>query len=113
MGYSSHTAELKIECVGRYFSEPPISIRELAREKGVNFTTLAHWIAKARKAGMLNPGEKLPAMVEVALPPAPAETPRPAASAATPQAVTITIGKATVTLPPSMLAEALEALLRQ
>lgn len=114
MGYSSHTADLKIECVRRYFSDPPISIRKLAKEKGVNFCTMAHWIAKAKKAGMLNPGERLPAMVEVAMPPSPIEGPaKPSAAAAPPQAVTISIGKATVTLPASMLTEALEALLRQ
>ena len=62
------------------------------------------------KAGMLNPGEPLPAMVEVgaALPPPAEELPSPI-----PATVTISIGKATVTLPSSMLAEALEALLRQ
>ena len=111
MGYSTHTTELKIECVNRYFSDPPVSIRRLAKEKGVRASTLSNWVRKARKAGMLNPGEKLPAMVEVALPPAPAEAPKATAAPTAPQAVTITIGKATVTLPPSMLAEALEALL--
>ena len=110
MGYSKHTTSMKIECVRRYFSDPDISIRRLAEEKGVSFSTLSHWIKTARKAGLLNPGEALPAMVEVALPadqPAPPPGPDPSA------AVTITIGKATVTLPPSMLAQALEALLRQ
>ena len=62
----------------------------------------------ARKAWLLNPGEVPPAMVEVALP-ADQPPPGPDPSAA----VTITIGKAAVTLPPSILAQALEALLRQ
>lgn len=70
----------------------------------MNFSALSHWIKKARKVGLLNPGEGLPAMVEVALP-ADQPPPGPDPSAA----VTITIGKATVTLPPSMLAQALEA----
>lgn len=48
----------------------------------MNFSALSHWIKTVRKAGLLNPGEALPAMVEVAL-------------------------------PPSMLAQALKALLRQ
>lgn len=114
MGLNAYSTELKIECVRRYFSDPPISIRKLAKEKGVNFCTMAHWIAKAKKAGMLNPGERLPSMVEVAMPPAPIEEPaKPSAAAAPPQAVTISIGKATVTLPASMLSQALEALLRQ
>ena len=112
MGYSTHTTELKIECVNRYFSDPPVSIRRLAKEKGVRASTLSNWVQKAKKAGMLSPGEPLPAMVEVAMPPdAAEETPKATAAPTAPQAVTITIGKATVTLPPSMLAEALEALL--
>ena len=114
MGYADYSAEVKIECVRRYFSEPPITMRELAEEMGVNRGSLFNWIKKARIAGMIAQGESLPAMVEVPMPPAPAEeSPKPAAAPTTPQAVTITIGKATVTLPPSMLAEALEALLRQ
>ena len=111
MGYDSHTAELKIECVRRYFSEPRISMRTLAKEKGVNFSTLSNWVQKARKAGMLNPGEPLPAMVEVPAPLTPAAD--DAAPAPTQGTVTISIGKATVTLPASMLPQALEALLRQ
>ena len=111
MGYDSHTAELKIECVRRYFSEPRISMRTLAKEKGVSFSTLSNWVQKARKAGMLNPGEPLPAMVEVPAPLMPAAD--DAAPAPIQATVTISIGKATVTLPPSMLPQALEALLRQ
>ncbi|MBO6221531.1 MAG: transposase [Bacteroidales bacterium] len=56
MGYSKHTTSIKIECVRRYFSEASISIRKLAEEQGVNFSTLSHWIKMARKAGLLNPG---------------------------------------------------------
>ena len=56
---------------------------------------------------MLGPGEKLPAMVEVGLPQAEAD-PVPDG----PATFTISIGKATLTLPSSMLAQALEALSR-
>ena len=112
MGYSKYSTELKVECVRRYFSPPRISVRLLALEKGIPFETVSEWIKKAKRAGMLNPDEPIPAMVEVktaALPPAEArEEPVPAQAT-----VTISIGKATVTMPPSMLAEALEALLRQ
>jgi len=114
MGYIRYTTEFKLECLRKYFTPPMRPVRVIALETGVPFSTLAEWVTKARKVGMLNPGERLPAMVEVAMPPARAEEPpKPAAAPTTPQAVTITIGKATVTLPASMLAEALEALLRR
>ena len=114
MGYIRYTTEFKLECLRKYFTPPMKPVRVIALETGVPFSALAEWVTKARKAGMLNSGESLPAMVEVAMPPARAEeTTKPAASATPPQTVTVTIGKATVTLPPSMLAEALEALLRQ
>ena len=105
MGYSSYSTEFKIECVRRYFSQPKISARLLALEKGVPFHTLQDWIKKARKAGMLNPGEGIPAMVEVrpALP-----SPAGGASATPPSAEAVTM-----TVPPSLLPQALEALLRQ
>ena len=112
MGYSTYTTEFRIECVRRYFTPPRISLRLLALEKRVPFHTLQDWVRKAKKAGMLNSGESLPAMVEVAMPPARAEE-AAKDSGANPPTATIAIGKATVTLPPSMLAEALEALLRQ
>ena len=78
MGYSSYSTEFKIECVRRYFSQPRISARLLALEKG-GFHTLQDWIKKAKRAGMLNPGEEIPTMVEVrpALPPPPAGRPPP------------------------------------
>ena len=112
MGYDSHTAELKIECVRRYFSEPRISMRTLAKEKGVSFSTLSSWVQKARKAGMLNPGEGIPAMVEVR-PALPSSACGASAAAPSAEAVTISIGRATVTVPPSLLPQALEALPRQ
>ena len=111
MGYSKYSTELKVECVRRYFSPPRISVRLLALEKGIPFETVSEWIKKAKRAGMLNPGEPIPAMVEVkaALPPAEArEEPAPAQAT-----VTISIGKATVTMPSSLLSQALEALLGQ
>lgn len=110
MGYQRYTTDFKLICLKRYFTPPMKPVRELAAELGVPFSTLAEWVTKARKAGMLNPGEPLPTMVEVGavLPPPAEERPSPI-----PATVTISIGKATVTLPPSMLAEALEALLRQ
>lgn len=114
MGYIRYTTEFKLECLRKYFTPPMKPVRVIALETGVPFSTLAEWVTKARKAGMLNSGESLPAMVEVAMPATRAEeTAKPAALATSPQTVTITIGKATVTLPASMLAEALEALLRQ
>ena len=108
MGYSAYTTEFRIECVRRYFSQPRISARLLA----LSFHTLQDWIRKARKAGMLNPEEGIPAMVEVAMPPVRADG-AAKASGANPATATITIGKATVMLPASMLPQALEALLRQ
>ena len=114
MGYQRYTTDFKLACLKRYFTPPMKPVRDLAAELDVPFSTLAEWVTKARKAGMLSSGESLPAMVEVAMPPARAEeAAEPAASATPPRTVTITIGKATVTLPASMLAEALEALLRQ
>ena len=72
MGYSNYTTEFKIECVRWYFSSPRISVRLLALEKGVLFHALSEWIGKARKAGMPNMGEALPAIVELKAPsPAP------------------------------------------
>lgn len=112
MGYSTYTTEFRIECVRRYFAPPRISLRLLALEKGVPFHTLQDWVRKAKKAGMLGSDESLPAMVEVAMPPARADEAAKAPEA-NPATATITIGKATVTLPAPMLAEALEALLRQ
>ncbi|MDY6391323.1 MAG: hypothetical protein SPL80_00625 [Bacilli bacterium] len=38
MGYDSHAAELKIECVRRYFSEPRISMRTLVKGMGESFS---------------------------------------------------------------------------
>ena len=87
-------------------------MRLLALEKGVPFHTLQDWLRRAKKTGMLNSDESLPAMVEVAMPPARADE-AAKASCANPATATITIGKATVTLPASMLPQALEALLRQ
>ena len=114
MGYIRYTTEFKLECLRKYFTPPMKPVRVIALETGVPFSTLAEWVTKARKAGMLNSGESLPAMVEVAMPPASAEeTTKPVAKTPPSQAVTITIGKATVTLPASMLPQALEALLRQ
>jgi len=112
MGYSSYSAEFKIECVRRYFSEPRISARLLALEKGFPFHTLQDWIKKSRKAGMLNPGEGIPAMVEVR-PALPSSACGASAAAPSAEAVTISIGRATVTVPPSLLPQALEALPRQ
>jgi len=110
-GYSNYTTEFKIECVRRYFSPPRISVRLLALEKGVPFHTLSEWIGKARRAGMLNVGEALPAMVEVKAPAtAPiAEGVPDDAPAAT---FSVSIGKATLTLPSSMLAQVLRELSR-
>lgn len=110
MGYQRYTTDFKLACLRRYFTPPMKPVRDLSVELGVPFSTLAEWVTKARKAGMLNPGEPLPAMVEVgtALPPAAEERPSPI-----PATVTISIGRATVTLPPSLLSQALEALLRQ
>lgn len=110
MGYQRYTTDFKLICLKRYFTPPMKPVRELAAELGVPFSTLAEWVTKARKAGMLNPGEPLPAMVEVgAALPSPAEEP----PAPIPATVTISIGKATVTMPSSLLPQALEALLRQ
>lgn len=110
MGYQRYTTDFKLACLKRYFTPPMKSVRDLAVELGVPFSTLAEWVTKARKAGMLNPGESLPAMVEVgAAFSSPAEEP----PAPIPATVTISIGRATVTLPSSMLPQALEALLRQ
>ena len=110
MGYQRNTTDFKLACLKRYFTPPMKPVRDLSAELGVPFSTLAEWVTKARKAGMLNPGEALPAMVEVGADlPSPAEEP----PAPTPATATISIGRATVTLPASMLAEALEALLRQ
>ena len=110
MGYQRYTTDFKLACLKRYFTPPMKPVRDLAAELGVPFSTLAEWVTKARKAGMLNPGEPLPAMVEVgAALPSPAEEP----PAPIPATVTISIGRATVTLPSSMLPQALEALLRQ
>ena len=115
MGYQRYTTDFKLACLKRYFTPPMKPVRELSAELGVPFTTLAEWVTKARKAGMLNPGEAVPAMVEVR----PAETPVTAEAAIAPATpddaatVTISIGKATVTMPSSLLPQALEALLRQ
>jgi len=111
MGYQRYTADFKLACLKRYFTPPMKPVRELAAELGVPFSTLAEWVTKARRAGMLNPGEPLPAMVEVPAPLTPAAG--DAAPAPIQATVTISIGKATVTLPPSMLPQALEALLRR
>ena len=110
MGYQRYTTDFKLVCLKRYFTPPMKPVRDLSVELGVPFSTLAEWVTKARKAGMLNPGEPLPAMVEV---PAPLTAAADDGAAPIQATVTISIGKATVTLPASMLAEALEALLRQ
>jgi|GEM_PF-2443302 len=65
MGYQHYTADFKLSFLKRYFTPPMKPVRDLAAELGVPFSTLAEWVTKARKAGMLNPGEPLPAMVEV------------------------------------------------
>jgi len=110
MGYQRYTTDFKLACLKRYFTPPMKPVRDLSAELGVPFSTLAEWVTKARKAGMLNPGEPLPAMVEVgAALPLPAEEP----TSPIPATVTISIGKATVTMPSSLLSQALEALLRQ
>ena len=112
MGYSSYTAEFKIECVRRYFSPPRISARLLALEKGVPFHTLQDWIRKAKNAGMLNPGETLPAMVEVKAAAPIAPVARETADAVPAATFSVAIGKATLTLPSSMLAQVLRELSR-
>ena len=66
---------------------------------------------KARKAGMLNVGETLPAMVEVKAP-APAPIAEGVPNAVPAATFSVSIGKATLTLPSSMLAQVLRELSR-